>query len=1147
VRLRLSINWSGSCTSVPSKRSAPVLLVLLVALVVGGGLTIYLLRRPHLPQQGSPQYEEVTRAFYRGLAALDVGLLDNARQDFTRATQTVPEEPAAWANLGLSSIRLGELDAAADQIARAQALAPANPDIALLAGRAEIARGQLERGLEHLKRAAQLDPRGLPARYAVAEEIQRGELTARSRLEAQALYDELLTLAPNNLVILIERARLAAADDLPLAREMTRRLETLAGGWPGPARQQLDQVKTALAASRGDDAVRDLTRLRNVLARVPAYRESLSAVRTAPELIAEPFRRFLALKNPSATSDPPDPATTFRQEPAGNETGLTAVTIAAMAAAAPVSIVPRAAVPIDWNRDFRIDLVEADASGLRVFEQDTAGQFVDVTARTAAGSPFTCGCSAAWAADLEMDGDVDLVVGLIDGPTAVLRNNGDGSWQPLQTFAAIRRARSFAWGDIDGDADPDGVFVDATGAVHVLLNRQAGQFAAIVAPGFSRTAAAPDIRALAAITADVNADGLLDVVGLTADGQVTASTWQSGRWSSRTLATWGGFDASAGPGAYRLFVADFDNNGALDLLVSGSRESRVWLADERLQFAPLTASIPAPVFGAGDLNADGRMDLAGVVEGRPVRFRNSGQKAYHWKAIRARAQDTAGDQRVNSFGVGGDVEVRAGLLVQKQILAGLPTHFGLGSHTAIDVARIVWPNGVPQAEFDVGVDDAIVAEQRLKGSCPWVFTWDGERFVFVTDFLWRSPLGLRINAQDTAGTTQTEDWIRIRGDQLKARDGFYDVRITAELWETHFFDHVSLLTVDHQADVETFVDERFSSAREQDKAVRTVRGLRPVVGARDDQGNDVSRYVAAVDGQYLATFARGEYQGIAREHAVEFDLPGMSSRDRRVLIAQGWVYPTDSSINVAIGQRRVGQPRGLSLEAKDSSGSWRTIEADLGFPAGKNKTMVIDLAGAGDARKLRLRTSLEVYWDALRVGNLVDVPVTSHRLALARADLRYRGFSVTTSPRGQAPETADYDRLANTTPRWRDLEGYYTRFGDVNELLATVDDRYVIMNAGDEMQLRFPAGGAVPQGWRRDFVLIGDGWEKDGDYNTEYSSTVTPLPTHAPSEYVAASRRGRPSSPPSLEEDPVYRRHRDDWDAFHTRYVTPERFLRGLR
>jgi hypothetical protein len=138
-------------------------------------------------------------------------------------------------------------------------------------------------------------------------------------------------------------------------------------------------------------------------------------------------------------------------------------------------------------------------------------------------------------------------------------------------------------------------------------------------------------------------------------------------------------------------------------------------------------------------------------DGRPTRWLGKGTAGYHWKVIRPRAQQNAGDQRINSFASAATSKVRSGLLVQTQVLIGAPLHFGLGTHAAIDVARIVWPNGVAQAEFRGGVDDAIVAEQRLKGSCPWVFAWDGSRMGFVTDFLWRSPLGLRINAQDTAG------------------------------------------------------------------------------------------------------------------------------------------------------------------------------------------------------------------------------------------------------------------------------------------------------------------------------------------------------------------------------------------------------------
>ena len=128
--------------------------------------------------------------------------------------------------------------------------------------------------------------------------------------------------------------------------------------------------------------------------------------------------------------------------------------------------------------------------------------------------------------------------------------------------------------------------------------------------------------------------------------------------------------------------------------------------------------------------------------------------------------------------------------------------------------------------------------------------------------------------------------------------------------------------------------------------------------------------------------------------------------------------------------------------------------------------------------------------------------------------------------------------LAGTAPRWRDLVGFYTRYGDVRELLLRTDDRYVIMNAGDEMRLLFKAPPPPPSGWVRDFVMIGDGWVKDGDPNTTYSKTILPLPYHGQKSY---------STPPeSLESDPGYRLHSSDWEQYHTRYISPDGFHNAL-
>jgi hypothetical protein len=421
-----------------------------------------------------------------------------------------------------------------------------------------------------------------------------------------------------------------------------------------------------------------------------------------------------------------------------------------------------------------------------------------------------------------------------------------------------------------------------------------------------------------------------------------------------------------------------------------------------------------------------------------------------------------------------------------------------------------------------------------------VFADDGTGVRFVTDFLWRSPLGLRINAQDTAGITQTEDWVKIRGDQLAPRDGKYDVRITAELWETHFFDHVSLMVVDHPRDAEVFVDERFTRTAPV-LAVQAMTPPTPVAGAWDDRGRDVTGEVARRDGRHAAGFERGPYQGLTPPHAIEVDLgPEAPGTGPLLLVAQGWVYPTDSSINVAIAQGGRPAPHGLALDAMDTRGVWHTLNADLGFPAGKNKTILLDLSGRpSGSRRFRLRTTMEIYWDALSWA--VPSPDAAMRVVRlpAMAELRFRGFSQTVEDRdAHAPETPLYDALANTAPRWRDLVGYHTRFGDVSELLTRVDDRYVIMNAGDELRLSFDAPAAPPDGWQRDFVLIGDGWEKDGDFNTGYSQTVLPLPRHGHPEYTAQSLE--------LERDPVYRQHPDDWQRFHTRFVSPDRYLRGL-
>jgi hypothetical protein len=187
-----------------------------------------------------------------------------------------------------------------------------------------------------------------------------------------------------------------------------------------------------------------------------------------------------------------------------------------------------------------------------------------------------------------------------------------------------------------------------------------------------------------------------------------------------------------------------------------------------------------------------------------------------------------------------------------------------------------------------------------------------------------------------------------------------------------------------------------------------------------------------------------------------------------------------------------------------------------------------------------LRTNLEIYWDAIEwATGLPNAPLKIVTLHPELANLHYRGYSVIHQANPSSPELPDYNHLEGTKQRWRDLVGYYTRYGDVRELLAHVDDRYVIMNSGDEMTLHFAARPAPAPGWVRDYVIVGDGWIKDGDYNSTFSRTVLPLPYHAKSLYVTPPR--------PLEDEWVYRHHPEDWVKYQTRYVSDYVFRNELR
>ena len=451
------------------------------------------------------------------------------------------------------------------------------------------------------------------------------------------------------------------------------------------------------------------------------------------------------------------------------------------------------------------------------------------------------------------------------------------------------------------------------------------------------------------------------------------------------------------------------------------------------------------------------------------------------------------------------VEVKAGSDYQKATYTGLPLVFRLGQHATVDTVRITWPNGLVQNERNPLVNKihTIKEAPRLAGSCPMIFTWNGERFEFITDVLGVAPLGAS-SADGQYFPVDHDEYVSIPGESLKPRDGQYEIRVTEELREVSYIDQIKLIALDHPSAIDIVTNEKFKSPPFPEFRLFGVdRRIYPVA-ARDSHGADVRAALLKRDHVYPDSFQR-DHAGVAELHTLDLDFGSAASDNRAVLILNGWVDWADGSTFLAASQTHHDLVFPY-LQVQDAAGNWKTVVEDMGIPSGKPKPMAVDLAGKflSASRKVRILTNLCVYWDEVfLVENNVAPTVRMTALPIGFADLHFRGFSKTTiHPERKQPEMFDYQTVSLTS-MWNPTPGKYTRYGAVETLLAEADDRMVVMGSGDEIRLRFDGAKLppIPSGWKRDFLLLVDGWAKDADANTAFSQSVLPLPFHGMSRY----------------------------------------------
>jgi Flp pilus assembly protein TadD len=499
-----------------------------------------------------------------------------------------------------------------------------------------------------------------------------------------------------------------------------------------------------------------------------------------------------------------------------------------------------------------------------------------------------------------------------------------------------------------------------------------------------------------------------------------------------------------------------------------------------------------------DFDAIGRLDRARIDPDGSIHFLRNQSDQNHWIRVQLKG--------VRSLKLAQDalVEMKVGTLYRRQFYNGVPLAFDAGDHVSVDVIRITWPNGLIQNEVQQATNQTHVypEAQRLSGSCPMIWTWNGREFQFITDVLGVAPLGAR-DGDGSYFPVDHEEYIQIPGSALQPINNHYEVHVTEELSEVSYLDQIQLYAVDHPAGTEIFTNEKFKGPPYPEFRLFSVeRRIYPKT-ARDDHGADVLPQLIAKDQRYPDHFRRSE-TGVADLHSLDLDFGSVASSGKAILLLNGWVdWPDGSTFRRASQESEAGLVMPY-LQVQDAAGAWKTVNQDMGMPAGKPKTIAVPVEFLSTSRKVRIVTNLCVYWDEIFLSeDTSDGQAKPALIPFDSADLHFRGFSETLiHPQRKQPDTFFYDHVSAAS-FWNPTPGLYTRFGRVDNLLRDVDDQLVIMGSGDEVRLQFPMAAlqAPPAGITRDFLLKVDGWAKDRDPNTAFSSTVQPLPFHGMSQY----------------------------------------------
>ena len=808
----------------------------------------------------------------------------------------------------------------------------------------------------------------------------------------------------------------------------------------------------------------------------------------------------------------------------------------------------------DYDGDGLNDLAVALDDQVLLFRNLGKGRFQDVTAE--AGLQAMNRPTGITFVDYDHDGDLDLFLTgnpLKDGgtPNVLWRNNGDKTfteWTDPTGLGGSGKTNAAILTDFNNDRAVDLVTTGAGPSPTIYINPREGKYptqALYVAEKL------PPTTGIAVL--DYNKDGWVDIA-VTHDGAPGLTLWRNvagpeniGRRFERmelplkgALRGWG------------VTAIDIDNDGWIDLaaIVDTTAGPQVKVfrnkgdgtfedVSHALGLDSVKLQAPRGLIAA-DVDGDGAADLIVTqLNLPPVLLKNVGANKNHFVRL-----DLTGFAD-NKTALGVKVEVFASGLWQKWELAGSSGYqtqaapqilVGLGDAEGVDLLRILWPTGVLQDEIDLPKltqGRAVIAMKeadRRGSSCPVLFAWDGHKYMLVTDVIGAGVVGHWFTPQ-RRNIPNPGEWVKVDGAKTALVNGKLSLRFMEPMEEVNYIDQLRVVAVDHPENVEVNPDERFlddppfASGR-----VVATEGARLPVGAWDGEGRDVLDALSRRDHRFASGFTALPYDGFANLHTLTLDLGKVKQGAPLRLLMTGYVNYFSATSLYAAWQAGV-KPVSPYVEAELADGTWKRVADDVGFPAGLERTIVVDLTGKLPAgtRRIRLATNLQIYWDQVLIDQSTDAQARSTEVPLAKATLHFRGYPRQIEGASAGDLDYDYDRVSLTGPFQRQ-RGNYTRMGDVTALLTGIDNRFAIFGSGEEIAAEFDAAKlrALPPHWKRDYFFYANGFVKDMDWWDASPFTVAQLPFHGMSTYPYPASEKFPDDADALKYQLDWN---DRWDS----------------